>query len=720
MGNDHLTADSDQLVKSLSSLAQTFVEYEEVVEQDNAQVRNIREIGQDLKSYSSALLEDNRLLRLGIIGQVKSGKSSLLNLLLFDGQEILPKAATPMTASLTHIVKSDRDEIEVEYYNHKDWQEIKRHANEYAKQKATSEPPEFMRASHEIVEMVENRCLKVDPYLGNIEVLPAPIGELNKRLRQLVGSEGKMTPLVKSVTIRCSQGLPDIDIIDTPGINDPIASRSRETKNLLKHCDAVLLLSLASQFMDSTDADFFHNRVPAEGIRRRLLIGSKFDNALIGESKAYAGDLQEAKDSIEEKLVNHTRDMISRSQGRGEDSSLTIEEDDIVFVSAMCATLATKPITQWNEEERAILGNLHKSYPDWIDEPVGDEIDKDTCDVLAVVGNREKVDERLTAIRTDKNQIIKDKMQGFLREKRDGVLVELNELIENLEESREHLRGTDFEGIKQQQEEVAEVVEDIREKVVDAWKELIEEQKKEFNELRDTIRDEAKEARDIISGIPIERSKEGLLSTIAQKLWGGGKDNQRDPSDTGVVENAILDMQDELNGKIRSVSETIFDLDFTHKAKDKMNMLLANDIPSKPAHAIKLTRIQRSVRSAIDKVARQGSEELKELNEKIDSTFHGYELNSEESAIKYQENARKTVRLLSKQCTEWIDQAKEQIDKVTAKAKEELVPEAVQELENYLGSIEKDLESRGFKLQRYELAVDKLKRHQSEIGQDHS
>ena len=140
-----------------------------------------------------------------------------------------------------------------------------------------------------------------------------------------------MTPLVKSVRIRCSQGLPDIDIVDTPGINDPIASRCRETNDLLKQCDAVLMLSLASQFMDSTDADFFHNRVPAEGISRRLLIGSKFDNALIGESKTYAGNLQEAKDSIKEKLVNHVRDMISRSQGSGEDGSLAIEEDDIVF-----------------------------------------------------------------------------------------------------------------------------------------------------------------------------------------------------------------------------------------------------------------------------------------------------------------------------------------------------------------------------------------------------
>ncbi len=723
MGNNYLTPDCDQLVKSLSSLSQTFIEYEDIAEQDNAQVRNIREIEQDLKSYSSDLLEENRLLRLGIVGQIKSGKSSLLNLLLFDGQEVLPKAATPMTASLTHIVKSDRDEIEVEYYNHKDWQEIKRYANEYQKQKAaTSEPAEVMRASHELVEMVEKRRLKVDPHLGKTEVLPASIDELNGRLRQLVGSEGKMTPLVKSVTIRCSQGLPDIDIVDTPGINDPIASRCRETNNLLKQCDAVLLLSSASQFMDSTDADFFHNQVPAEGISRRLLIGSKFDSALIDVSKDYAGDLQKAKDSTEEDLVDQAKDVIGLKQDRSEDGSMAIEEDDIVFVSAICAILATKPVTQWNEEERAILANLHKRYPDWIDKLAEGEkaIDENTLSILADLGNREKVDECLAAIHRDKDQIMQDKMQDFLREKRDGTLEELNELIENFEESREHLRGTDLAEIKQQQEDVDEMVENIQENVVDAWEELIEKQKKEINKLRDTIHEEGKEVREIIDyGIRVEtkmRQKEGSLPWIAWKIWGGGKKPYEEQIlNTAGIETAILVMQGELNKKIQDVSETIFNFDFKKSAKHTMNKLLANVIDNETAYAIKPTRIQRLVRYAIDKVAKQGGEELKELNEKIDSTFRGYEPNNEESAIKGQENARKTVHSLSKQSTEWIDQAKEQVDKVTAKAKEALVPAAVQELKDYHRRIEEDLKSQGFKLQRYKLAMDKLKRHRSEI-----
>lgn len=42
-------------------------------------------------------------MNIGIVGRVKAGKSSLLNALVFDGEPILPKAATPMTAALTTI-----------------------------------------------------------------------------------------------------------------------------------------------------------------------------------------------------------------------------------------------------------------------------------------------------------------------------------------------------------------------------------------------------------------------------------------------------------------------------------------------------------------------------------------------------------------------------------------------------------------------------------------
>ena len=69
--------------------------------------------------------EKDRLLRIGIVGAVKAGKSSLLNALFFNGNDILPKAATPMTAALTELSYGEKCEISVDFFTDMDVQELK-------------------------------------------------------------------------------------------------------------------------------------------------------------------------------------------------------------------------------------------------------------------------------------------------------------------------------------------------------------------------------------------------------------------------------------------------------------------------------------------------------------------------------------------------------------------------------------------------------------------
>lgn len=332
-----LEGERDRLDEGVSALTETLNEYRDVVE-DTAQVRTIRDLGRSVKEDTRSLLEEDRLLRLGIVGQLKAGKSTLLNLLLFDGRDVLPKAATPMTAALTHIVKSDRNEIEVAYYSRKEWERIEQYAQEYRKTRdrndAENEQAE-LRASHELVEMAAERGLQVEQYLGATKVIPVSMENLNRELRNLVGGEGETTPLVKSVTIRCSQGIPDLDIVDTPGLNGPIVSRSLETTKLLPKCHAVLLLSYAGQFMDSVDVGFLQDSILKEGILKRLPVGSKFDSALINVSKDYRGDLQKVKDGTQTRLTNHARSTIR--QRHDPDDTPTVEEDDVLFsIGRLC------------------------------------------------------------------------------------------------------------------------------------------------------------------------------------------------------------------------------------------------------------------------------------------------------------------------------------------------------------------------------------------------
>ncbi len=85
---------------------------------------------EELEKTLKEMQDTDRNLKVGIIGRVKAGKSSLLNALIFEGKEVLPKAATPMTASLTVLKYAQNLSAQVEFYSQKDILELK---NEHAR-----------------------------------------------------------------------------------------------------------------------------------------------------------------------------------------------------------------------------------------------------------------------------------------------------------------------------------------------------------------------------------------------------------------------------------------------------------------------------------------------------------------------------------------------------------------------------------------------------------
>lgn len=86
---------------------------------------------QQLDQACQTLQNQNRLMNIGIVGRVKAGKSSLLNALIFDGEPILPKAATPMTAALTTITWVEVFQAKVEFYSEADVATIRFKADQF-------------------------------------------------------------------------------------------------------------------------------------------------------------------------------------------------------------------------------------------------------------------------------------------------------------------------------------------------------------------------------------------------------------------------------------------------------------------------------------------------------------------------------------------------------------------------------------------------------------
>lgn len=96
---------------------------------DNAVIKT-----EELEKTIKGMQAENRELKVGIIGRVKAGKSSLLNALIFEGVEVLPKAATPMTASLTILKYANTLSAEVEFYSQKDIAELENEHERYVRE----------------------------------------------------------------------------------------------------------------------------------------------------------------------------------------------------------------------------------------------------------------------------------------------------------------------------------------------------------------------------------------------------------------------------------------------------------------------------------------------------------------------------------------------------------------------------------------------------------
>lgn len=88
---------------------------------------------EELEKTLKGMQAENRGLKVVIIGRVKAGKSSLLNALIFEGKEVLPKAATTETASLTILKYAQNLSAEAQFYDEKDIEELKRDHERYEK-----------------------------------------------------------------------------------------------------------------------------------------------------------------------------------------------------------------------------------------------------------------------------------------------------------------------------------------------------------------------------------------------------------------------------------------------------------------------------------------------------------------------------------------------------------------------------------------------------------
>ncbi|OBV28519.1 hypothetical protein BKN38_09700 [Helicobacter sp. CLO-3] len=451
---------------------------------------------EELKKWIENSKTAGKVLRLGIVGRVKAGKSSLLNALFFDGKDILPKAATPMTAALTILEYDENLSASIDFFSAEDLEEIKKeHAKYQAEfQRRVQEKVEEKRkraeskkdqatgaidfneakereiaqksverelknttlyASYEQHEKIKNSGINPSTLPKNLDA--SSIEDLKDVLQDYVGAEGKYMPFTKSVTIKLNlETLKDMQIIDSPGINDPIVSREERTKKPLKDCDAVFLISPAGQFLSIDDLNLLDRISDKEGICEFRILASQTDNQLFTNAREEGGGtISGALDYIRSTLsANFKSTMTDFKQERtSEKIKQTIDKlisSPLLLTSGACYAMLKSfgDKSSWDSNMQKVWENLNDDYKDFFAN------DATARENLGLIANIDTISQNLDDIRANKDKIIQDKIAEYTKAKTATFKSYAQGIEKILQESIDELNSKDKATIEKQIKEL--------------------------------------------------------------------------------------------------------------------------------------------------------------------------------------------------------------------------------------------------------------------------
>lgn len=476
--------------------------------------------------------EQGRVLRIGIIGRVKAGKSSMLNALLFNGNDILPKAATPMTAALTIMEYSENVSAEVDFFTQQDIDEIKvkydlfqKALDSKVKEKELENAERIKRKkgvnslsaeeqqecrnkakSQAEREMKDNPSFaSYDQYcrikesgksLSDLEqyrtISAGSVEELmNGVLNQFVGSSGAFMPFTKSVTLHIPEkGLQGLQIIDTPGINDPVTSRGERTEQLLQDCDVVLIVSPSGQFLSSEDTDLMHRVTTKEGTQQAYLIASQVDNQLFGSESQGLSDPIHVLERISDNLTKHARNVLAKQVQ--EYPSMKVAADKLSKNNVICSSSVAFSMQQrfneqhtWDANLQHVWRNLNQKFPDVFSH---EELAKNALNQLA---NIHQIHQIVSEVTANKEQILAQRRIDFENGKRTALQGYLKAWAELINEQIHQIQHADVDELRKQEAKLKKQQATIDANVGGVYDDLISDIKLNLSkQLKDKLKSE--------------------------------------------------------------------------------------------------------------------------------------------------------------------------------------------------------------------------------------
>ncbi len=333
-------------------------------------------------------------------------------------------------------------------------EEIVKRAERIAKDKLKGD--EKLVSSHDQCEKMKKSGLlntkNLDPCIQ-----ANSLEELNQKLLQFVGADGKYMPYTKAVQISLNNpNLKDLEVIDTPGVNDPIVSREERTKALLKDCDVVFIVSPSNQFLTDSDMSLFDRVSHKEGLQEIYFVASQADSAVGSMSEVEKSGqhlptaFENAQKALSSQLNNIMEKLIQNYPNQREVFEKAIK-NGVILTSGNCFSMykdfnnqASWERNQKTEEYHNALRNLRDAYPDAFN-----SVDKSE-ESLLFLSNMGAIEERLEKAAQRKEEIISQRLQDYAQSQANNLHALITQLLQDLEEEKKRIKSADMGVIKKQ------------------------------------------------------------------------------------------------------------------------------------------------------------------------------------------------------------------------------------------------------------------------------
>ncbi len=244
-----------------------YMNYQAMVSKVDTSVESLKRICSklDLQEHAKSLEEvsgrlQNHVFRVGIMGEFKRGKSTVINALL--GQEVVPADILPCSATLNRIV----------------W-DASPHATIHFKPDENGQRPEPKDVSVE---------------------------ELSDYVTKLTTESEMQSSTVEDACVYypckfCQNG---VEIIDTPGLNDD-ERMDRISESVIPTLDAIIMVVVPGNPFGISEANFVRNKIMTSDLSRLIFVVNKIDTVRPRDrERCVQGIRKKIEDTVLEKTAN--------------------------------------------------------------------------------------------------------------------------------------------------------------------------------------------------------------------------------------------------------------------------------------------------------------------------------------------------------------------------------------------------------------------------------